>query len=73
MDPFIEKILSFKGNKYEATVAMCKYARLLSQKNEDLLEIPLSNHSKEKVTILSIRDVLSGKTKYILEQPGQEK
>mgnify|MGYP001095605891 CR=1 FL=1 len=73
MDPFIDKILSFKGNKYEATVAMCKYARLLSQKNEDLLEIPLSNYSKEKVTILAIRDILSGKTKYILEQPGQEK
>lgn len=73
MDSLIEKILSFKGNKYEATVAMCKYARLLSQKNEDSLEIPLSDHTKEKATIIAMRDILNGKVKYYLEKGSKDK
>lgn len=72
MDSFVEKILSFNGNKYEATVAMSKYARLLSQKNDDMLEIPLTNHSKEKVTVIAMRDILSGKVKYHLEKENSK-
>ncbi|MGC8765306.1 MAG: DNA-directed RNA polymerase subunit omega [Brevinematia bacterium] len=68
MDSFIDKILSFDGNKYEATVAMCKYAKILSQKNEDSLDIPLSNNTKEKVTVIAIRDILNNKVKYHLEK-----
>ncbi len=68
MENFIEKILSFDGNKYEATVAMSKYARILSQKNEDTLDIPLSNNTKEKVTVISIREILNKKVKYHMEK-----
>ena len=68
MDSFVEKILSFKGNKYEATVAMSKYAKILSQKNEDSLEVPLSNNTKEKITLIAIRDILSNKVKYSLDK-----
>ncbi|MEJ5283543.1 MAG: DNA-directed RNA polymerase subunit omega [Brevinematales bacterium] len=72
MDSFVEKILSFNGNKYEATVAMSKYAKFLSQKNEDMLDIPLSNNTKEKVTVIAIRDILNGKVKYTLEKESSK-
>ncbi len=68
MDSFVEKILSFNGNKYEVTVAMSKYAKFLSQKNGDMLDIPLSNNTKEKVTVIAIRDILNGNVKYTLEK-----
>ncbi len=72
MDSFIEKILSFNGNKYEVTVAMSKYARILSQKNDDMLEIPLSNNTKEKVTLIAMRDILGGKVSYHVEKENSK-
>ncbi len=56
----IKKLLAFDGNKYEACVAMMKYAKYLAQKNENSLEIPVSKHRKEKVTVVAINDFLNG-------------
>ena len=63
----IKKLLAFDGNKYEATVAMIKYARYISQKYENSLEIPVSKHRKEKVKVVAINDFLNGRFSYELE------
>ncbi len=60
----IDKILSFHGNKYEIASAMSKYARYLSQKNDEDLEIPINRTQKEKVTISAINDILNEKVTY---------
>ncbi len=60
----IKKLLAFDGNKYEACVAIMKYARYLSQKHENSLEIPVSKHRKEKVTVVAINDFLNGAFSY---------
>jgi DNA-directed RNA polymerase subunit K/omega len=69
----IDKILSFQGNKYEKTSAMSKYARYLSQKNDEDLEIPINRTQKEKVTISAINDMLNDKVAYRIEAPVDEK
>ncbi|MGA2142484.1 MAG: hypothetical protein ABSG94_08670 [Brevinematales bacterium] len=69
----IDKILSFSGNKYERTSAMSKYARYLSQKNDEDLEIPINRTQKEKVTISAINDMLNDKVSYRVETPVDDK
>lgn len=68
MSSQIDKILGYQGNKYEKTAAMIKYARYLSQKHEDDLEIPLNRVNREKITVVSISDILSGKVTYTVEK-----
>ncbi len=69
----IDKILSFQGNKYERACAMAKYARYLSQKNDEDLEIPINRSQKEKVTISAINDILNEKITYQVDLPPDEK
>jgi len=69
----IEKILSMQGNKYEIACAIAKYARYLSQKHDEDLEIPVNRSQKEKVTIGALNDVLSGKITYSVDSSSEEK
>jgi DNA-directed RNA polymerase subunit K/omega len=69
----IDKILSFTGNKYEITSTITKYARYLSQKNDEDLEIPINRTQKEKVVISAINDMLNGKVSYRVEVPVDDK
>jgi DNA-directed RNA polymerase subunit K/omega len=69
----IDKILSYQGNKYERASAMSKYARYLSQKNDEDLEIPINRSQKEKITISAINDILNDKVTYQIENPADEK
>ncbi len=73
MPLMIDKILSFQGNKYERASAMSKYARYLSQKNDEDLEIPINRSQKEKITISAINDMLSDKVTYQVEPAPDEK
>lgn len=63
----LDDILSLSGNKYEVTVAAVKYARYLAQSNDDMLEIPVGNNKKERLTLVAMRHVLQGKVKYEVE------
>jgi len=69
----IDKILALEGNKYEKTTAMIKYARYLSQKNDDSLEAQISRTVREKITTVAINDVLNGKITYVLEPVRDDK
>ncbi|MGL4563585.1 MAG: DNA-directed RNA polymerase subunit omega [Brevinema sp.] len=60
----LDEILSMSGNKYKATVATIKYARALSQEHNDATEIPVGPNRSEKLTLLAIREVLSGNVEY---------
>lgn len=67
----LEEILGLEGNKYEKTAAMIKYARFLAQKNDDSLEVPVGRNRWEKLTLVAMQDILSGRVSYELE-PGQD-
>jgi DNA-directed RNA polymerase subunit K/omega len=69
----IDKILGLEGNKYEKTVAMIKYARFLSQKNDDSLEAAIGRSGREKITSLAINDILTGKVPYTFDPAKEEK
>lgn len=69
----IDKILGIEGNKYEKTAAMIKYARYLSQKNDDALEAPVSRTHKDKITTIAINDILTGKVTFTVEPVRDEK
>jgi DNA-directed RNA polymerase subunit K/omega len=55
------------------TCAMIKYARFLAQKNDDDLEVPVTRHTKEKITTMAINDIISGKVTYTIENLPEEK
>ena len=69
----IDKILAYQGNKYEKTSAMIQYARYLSRKHDDSLEIPVNRYYHEKVTTLAINDILNGKVSYTVDPMPEEK
>jgi DNA-directed RNA polymerase subunit K/omega len=52
---------------------MSKYARYLSQKNDEDLEIPINRSQKEKITISAINDILNDKISYQIEVSVDEK
>lgn len=62
----LDEILSMPDNKYEITVATIKYARALSQEHNDATEITIGN-TTEKLTLLAIREVLSGNIEYVFD------
>lgn len=63
----LDEILSLSENKYEVTVATIKYARALSQEHNDATDISIGNNSSEKLTLLAIREVLSGNIEYVFD------
>ncbi len=63
----LDEILSLSTNKYEATVAAIKYAKALSQEHNDATDIPISYNKTEKLTLLAMREVLSGNIEYIFD------
>ncbi len=69
----LDEILALEGNKYEKTAAMIKYARYLAQKNDDALEVPVGRNRFEKLTLVAMQDILSGKVSYEIEAPQDEK
>jgi DNA-directed RNA polymerase subunit K/omega len=69
----IDKILSYSGNKYEKTCAMIKYSRYLAQKNDENLEVPVTRHTKDKITTIAINDILNSKISYHMEHLPEEK
>lgn len=69
----IDKILACQGNKYERTSAIIQYARYLSKKHDDSLEIPVNRYYREKVTTLAINDILNGKITFTAETLPEEK
>ncbi|MGL4367805.1 MAG: hypothetical protein ACRCTQ_05965 [Brevinemataceae bacterium] len=60
----LDEILSMSNNKYETTVATIKYAKILSQEFNDATEIPIKDNRTEKLTLLAMREVLSGNIEY---------
>lgn len=69
----LDEILSIKGNKYEATVATIKYAQALSREYNDVTEIPVGKNRTEKVTLLALREVLSGNIEYSFDDTKNTK
>ena len=69
----LEEILSVEGNKYEKTAAIIKYVRYLAQKNDDSLEIQVSRNYWEKLPLVAIKDILSGKVSYELDSSADDK
>ncbi|MDK2819018.1 MAG: DNA-directed RNA polymerase subunit omega [Spirochaetota bacterium] len=63
----LDEILSLSENKYEVTVATIKYARALSQEHNDATEITVAGNRTEKLTLLAMREVLSGNIEYIFD------
>lgn len=63
----LDEILSLSGNKYEATVATIKYAKALSQEYNDTTDIPVGYNKTEKLTLLAMREVLSGNIEYVFD------
>lgn len=62
----LDEILAISGNKYEKTAAVIKYARYLTQKHDDALEVPVGGGRHEKVTVRALRDVLTENVGYEL-------
>ncbi len=58
----IELLLSYKGNKYELSVAMMKYVEKLEEIPELLQDVP--DKEKEKKAALAIYKILSKEVKY---------
>jgi len=56
------EVLKFDENKYEASVAMMKYAEKIEE-NPDLL-IEYSEKDRDKRVAIIIKDILTGKVKY---------
>lgn len=69
----LDEILSLSTNKYEATVATIKYARALSQEHNDSTEITVGPNRTEKLTLLAIREVLSGNVEYAFDNKTSKK